>query len=30
MRITKLNNGKYGFKRWIKNDIYQPIALKIK
>lgn len=29
-RITKLNNGKYGFKHWIKNDIYQPIAFKIK
>ena len=29
-RLTKLNNGKYGEKYWIKNYIYQPIALKIK
>lgn len=29
-RVTKLNNGKYGEKYWIKNYIYQPIALKIK
>lgn len=29
-RIINLNNGKYGLKHWIKNDIYQPIAKKIK
>ncbi len=29
-KITKLNNGKYGYKHWIKNEIYQPIARKIK
>lgn len=29
-RIINLNNGKYGPKHWIKNDIYQPIARKIK
>ncbi|WP_027633075.1 putative metallopeptidase [Clostridium hydrogeniformans] len=29
-KITNLNNGKYGAKHWIKNDIYQPIAKKIK
>lgn len=29
-KITRLNNGKYGFKHWIKNEIYHPIALKIK
>lgn len=29
-KIRKLNNGKYGFKHWIKNDFYYPKALKIK
>lgn len=29
-KIRALGNGKYDFKHWIKNDIYQPIALKIK
>lgn len=29
-KIRALNNGKWGYKHWIKNDIYQPIALKIK
>ena len=29
-KITNLNNGKYGTKHWIKNDIYQPIVKKIK
>lgn len=29
-KIRALGNGKYDLKHWIKNDIYQPIALKIK
>lgn len=29
-KIRALGNGKYGYKHWIKNDIYVPIALKIK
>lgn len=29
-KIRALNNGKYGYKHWIKNDIYRPIAEKIK
>lgn len=29
-KIRALGNGKYDIKHWIKNDIYQPIALKIK
>lgn len=29
-KVTRLNNGKYGIKHWIKNDIYQPISRKIK
>ncbi|AKC63195.1 Uncharacterised protein [Clostridium sporogenes] len=29
-KIRALGNGKYDIKHWIKNDIYQPMALKIK
>lgn len=29
-KIRALDNGKWGYKHWIKNHIYQPIALKIK
>jgi len=29
-KIRELNNGKYGFKHWIKNDFYKPLAQKIK
>ncbi|AGK97383.1 putative metallopeptidase [Clostridium pasteurianum] len=29
-KIRALNNGKYGYKHWIKNDFYRPIAQKIK
>lgn len=29
-KIRALNNGKYDYKYWIKNEIYYPIALKIK
>lgn len=29
-KIRKLNNGRYGYKHWIKNEIYHPIARKIK
>ncbi|MCW6075501.1 hypothetical protein LAV44_09190 [Clostridium sporogenes] len=29
-KIRALGNGKYDLKHWIKNDIYQPMALKIK
>lgn len=29
-KIRALNNGKYSYKQWIKNDFYRPIAEKIK
>jgi hypothetical protein len=29
-KIRALNNGKWGYKHWIKNDFYKPIAQKIK
>lgn len=29
-KIRALNNGKWGYKHWIKNDFYRPIAQKIK
>ncbi|MHC1683715.1 MAG: putative metallopeptidase [Clostridiaceae bacterium] len=29
-KVIRLNNGKYSVKHWIKNDIYQPLARKIK
>jgi hypothetical protein len=29
-KIRALNNGKWGYKHWIKNEFYKPIALKIK
>jgi hypothetical protein len=29
-KIRNLNNGKWGYKHWIKNDFYRPIAQKIK
>lgn len=29
-KIRALNNGKYDCKHWIKNDIYYPIAKKVK
>lgn len=29
-KIRALNNGKWGFKHWIKNEFYRPIAQKIK
>ena len=29
-KIRELNNGKYDCKHWIKNDIYYPIAKKVK
>jgi hypothetical protein len=29
-KIRELNNGKWGYKYWIKNEFYKPIALKLK
>lgn len=29
-KIRALNNGKYDYTHWIKNDVYYPLALKIK
>ena len=28
-KIRKLDNGRYGYKHWIKNEIYHPLARKI-
>lgn len=29
-KIRNLNNGRYGYKHWVKNEFYGPIAKKIK
>jgi hypothetical protein len=29
-KIRALNNGKYDYKHWIKNEFYKPLAIKIK
>jgi len=29
-KIRTLNNGKWDYKHWIKNDFYRPLAQKIK